>query len=66
MKSTTPIRKRVLRFLSERYTQRECPSYFAELFVFALIVITATWPVVLLADTVAVKNWVDTLTRVAL
>ena len=53
MKPTTSMRRRALRFLSERYTQRECPSYFAELFVFALIVIISTWPMVVLANAVA-------------
>jgi hypothetical protein len=48
------MRLRVSRFLSERYTQRECPSYFAELFLFVLIVITATWPMFSLANAMAV------------
>jgi hypothetical protein len=48
------MRLRVSRFLSERYTQRECPSYFAELFLLVLIVITATWPMFSLASAMLV------------
>jgi len=54
VKPTTSIRLRISRFLSERYTQRECPSYFAELFLFAVIVIIATWPIFSLANAMAV------------
>jgi hypothetical protein len=45
MKPTSSMRLRVFRFLSERYYRRERPDYFAELFLFALIVVTAVvWP----------------------
>jgi hypothetical protein len=54
MKSTAPMRLRALRFLSDRYTQREYPSYFPELFLFAVIVMTATWPMFSLAHAIAV------------
>ena len=44
------MRLRAFRFLSERYMQRERPSFFAaELILFAVIVITAIWPMVSLA-----------------
>jgi hypothetical protein len=43
------MRLRAFRFLSERYLQRERPSSFAELFLFAAIVVTATWPMFSLA-----------------
>ena len=44
------MRLRAFRFLSERYMQRERPSFFAaELILFAVIVITATWPIISLA-----------------
>jgi len=54
MNTTTSMRLRALRFLSERYTQRECPPYFAELFLFLLIVITAMWPIFSLASAMVV------------
>jgi hypothetical protein len=53
LNTTTSIRLRASRFLSERYRQRECPNYFAELFLFAVIVITATWPIFSLANAMA-------------
>lgn len=43
------MRLRAFRFLSERYTQRERPSVAAEFSLFALIVLTATWPMFTLA-----------------
>ncbi len=53
MKTTTSTRMRASRFLSDRYAYRERPNYFAELAVFAIIVITATWPIFLLANAMA-------------
>jgi len=44
MINMTSMRLRASRFLSERYQQRERPSYFTDLFLWALIVITAAWP----------------------
>jgi hypothetical protein len=44
--------------------QRECPSYFAEFFLFALIFITMTWPIFSLAYVMAQGNWIGTLMRV--
>ena len=44
MNNTTSMRLRASRFLSERYMQRERPGYFADLFLWAVIVITVTWP----------------------
>ncbi len=64
MKTKTSMRLRVSRFLSERYAQRERPNYFAELLVFALIVITATWPLFSLVHAMANRHWIGTLTRV--
>jgi hypothetical protein len=49
MKTTTSMRVRVSRFLSERYRQRERPGYFADLFLWGVIVITVTWPLFSLA-----------------
>jgi hypothetical protein len=50
--STTSMRLRLraFRFLSERYYRRERPNYFAELFLFAVIVVTIVWPMVSLAN----------------
>jgi hypothetical protein len=50
MKTPTSIRVRAVRFLSERYWQREQPSYFAELLLFAIIVIISAWPMISLAQ----------------
>lgn len=47
--SNTSLRLRAFRFLSERYAQRERPSVAAELILFAVIVLTATWPMFTLA-----------------
>ncbi len=41
----TPVRLRAFRFLSKRYAQRERPSVVAEFALFAIISITASWPV---------------------
>jgi hypothetical protein len=49
MKATTSMRLRAIRFLSERYYRRERPNYFTEFFLFALIVVTAVWPMFSLA-----------------
>jgi hypothetical protein len=54
MKTPTSIRVRVARFLSERYAQRERPSYFAELLLFAVIVIISAWPMISLAQAMEV------------
>ena len=49
--SKTSLRLRAFRFLSERYAQRERPSIAAEFILFAVIVLTATWPMFTLAHT---------------
>jgi hypothetical protein len=45
----TSLRLRAFRLLSERYAQRERPSVIAEFILFAIIVLTATWPMFTLA-----------------
>jgi hypothetical protein len=50
------MRLRAFRFLSERYRRRERPGNFAELFLFALILIIATWPIFSLANALAVMK----------
>ena len=44
MKATTPLRLRASRFLSNRFYHRERPGYIAELLLWGLIVILASWP----------------------
>jgi hypothetical protein len=53
---TTSMRLRAFRFLSERYMQRERPSMAAELILFALIVITAIWPMFSLAHALSLTR----------
>ena len=53
MKNRTSTRIRVSRFLSERYVQRERPNYFPELGLFGIMVITAIWPILPLANALA-------------
>ena len=54
--SKTSMRLRAFRFLSERYTQRERPSVAAEFLLFALIVLTATWPMFTLAHALGLSR----------
>jgi hypothetical protein len=53
MKSTTPTRIRVRRFITDRYAYRTQPNYISELVVFGIIVLTAAWPVFVLAGAIA-------------
>ena len=48
--SQNSTRRRALRFLSERYAQRERPSVAAELGVLALIILTSAWSFLTLAQ----------------
>jgi hypothetical protein len=54
MKTTASTRTYVHRFCSDRYAYREQPNYFPELVVFGIIVITATWPILSLANAMAI------------
>ena len=47
--SKLSMRLRAFRFLSERYAQRERTGVAAEFILFAVIVLTATWPLINLA-----------------
>jgi hypothetical protein len=47
--SKTPLRLRAFRFVSERYARRERPSVIAEFSLFAVIALTAIWPMFSLA-----------------
>jgi hypothetical protein len=53
LQSNTSLRLRAFRSLSERYAQRERPSVVAEFVLFAVIVLTATWPMFTLAHAMA-------------
>lgn len=56
LESNHSLRLRAFRFLSERYTQRERPSVAAEFILFAVIVLTAAWPMVTLAHAMALTR----------
>jgi hypothetical protein len=47
--SNMSARLRAFRFLSERYAQRDRTGVVAEFILFALIVLTVTWPMLSLA-----------------
>jgi hypothetical protein len=53
MKTTTSMRIRASRFITDRYAYRERPNYFAELAAFGIIVIIASWPILSLANAIA-------------
>jgi hypothetical protein len=53
---TISMRLRAFRFVSERYMRRERPSFFAEFFLFVLIVITATWPMFSLVQALSLRK----------
>ena len=53
MKSTTPTRIRVRRFITDRYAYRAQPDYLSELISFGVIVLTALWPMFVLASAMA-------------
>ena len=50
------MRLRAFRFVSERYTQRERPGVAAEFLLFALIAVTAAWPMITLAHALALHR----------
>ena len=52
----TSLRLRAFRFLSERYAQRERPSVAAEFLLFALITLTAAWPMFTLAHALGLRR----------
>ena len=54
--SKTSMRLRAFRFLSERFAQRERPSVAAEFILFAVIVLTATWPMFTLAHALGLSR----------
>ena len=50
------IRIRVRRFVTDRYAYRAQPDYLAEFIAFAVIVITAFWPVLALISGMALTG----------
>jgi len=54
--SKTSMRLRTFRFVSERYAQRERPNVAAEFILFAVIVLTATWPMFTLAHALGLSR----------
>jgi hypothetical protein len=53
METTNSIRIRVSRFFSDRYAYRTQPNYISELIAFWVIVLIAAWPMVLVANAMA-------------
>ncbi len=53
MESTNSIRIRASRFLTDRYAYRAKLNYVSEIVAFAIIVVTAIWPIFLLANALA-------------
>ncbi len=51
--TTNSIRVRASRFFSDRYAYRTQPNYLSELVAFGIIVFTAVWPIILLANAMA-------------
>jgi hypothetical protein len=52
----TPLRLRAFRFVSERFAQRERPSVVAEYLLFAVISLTAFWPMFTLVQALALHR----------
>lgn len=50
------MRLRAFRFLSERYAQRERAGVIAEFLLFALITLTAAWPMFTLAHALGLRR----------
>jgi hypothetical protein len=53
MKSTTPTRIKIRRFITDRYAYRSQPNFLLELIVIGIVVLTAVWPIFTLASAVA-------------
>ena len=53
MKSTTPTRILIRRLITDRYAYRAEPNYLSELAAFGIIVLTALWPMFVLARAMA-------------
>ena len=55
METTNSLRIRASRFFTDRYAYRAQPSFLSELVAFGVIVFVAVWPIILLANTMAVS-----------
>ena len=53
MKTTKSMRVRASRFFADRYAYRAQPNYLSELVAFGIIVVTAIFPIFLLANAMA-------------
>jgi hypothetical protein len=53
MKTMTFKRPRASHFFSDRYAYRERPNFLPELVGFGIIVVTAIWPLLILAHAMA-------------
>jgi len=53
METKKSMRVRLSRFFTDRFAYRTQPSYLCELVAFAIIVVTAIWPISLLANAMA-------------
>ncbi len=53
MKITSSLHVRASRFFSDRYAYREQPNYLSEFVAFGLIAVIVIWPILLLADAMA-------------
>ena len=45
VESTTSLRARLARFLSDRRAYRERPDYLPELIIMGIVIIAAAWPI---------------------
>jgi hypothetical protein len=53
IETTNSLRVRAFRFLTNRYAYRTQPNYSSELVAFAMLIVIALWPIILLADAMA-------------
>jgi len=53
METTNSIRVRAFRFFSDRYAYRAQPGYSSEVLAFGMIVLSAVWPIILVAHAMA-------------
>ena len=56
METTNSMLVRASRFFSDRYAYRTQPGYFSELLAFGMILFITIWPIILLADAMAVAT----------
>jgi hypothetical protein len=54
MESANSLLVRISRFLSDRYAYRTQPEYLSELAAFGIIIFIAVWPIILVAEAMAI------------